>query len=207
MAEAPEEEQKEEQKPDEEVQGDEELNLDPESTRSQKIKKWIKIIALILLVGVGAVSYIFIKMSQEEPTIRQLTPMSADGTVVDPDAAPEAGLKLPEKTTKGKANYYNITPSFIINVLSRDDKRHYIQFDISIMTRDSSLFYKLEHHDPVIKSVVLTVASSQSYESLATIQGREKFRDELLGELRTRLEELTGSKGVEEVLFTKFIME
>lgn len=215
MAEAPEEEQQAQaeqadqaEQNEAEQQGDDDLNLDTDASRGQKIKKIIKIVVLVILFIAGGASYILIKMSQEEPTIRQLTPISADGTVLDPDEMTEAApTKVEEVKKKGKANYYNITPSFIINVLSQDDKRHYIQFDVSIMTRDSSLFYKLEHHDPVIKSIVLTVASSQSYEMLTTLQGREKFRDELLGELQIKLEELTGSKGVEEVLFTKFIME
>ena len=210
MAEAPEEEQNdagENQEGEKPEGGEEDLNLDTESQRKEMIKKIIKIVVLALLVIGGAASFVLIKMSQEEQTIRQLTPIGADGTVIDPEAIVDERKTEVLSESRGKANYYNITPSFVINILSEDERRHYIQFDVSIMTRDSSLFYKLEHHDPIIKSIILNVASVQSYESLATMKGREKFRAQLLEELSNKIEDLTGSAGVDEVLFTKFIME
>ena len=49
--------------------------------------------------------------------------------------------------------------------------------------------------------------SSQTYDSVSTLEGKEALREEALSVIQEILEEETGDPGVEAVYFTSFVMQ
>ena len=62
-------------------------------------------------------------------------------------------------------------------------------------------------HMPVIRDSVLMLFSMQNEDELASREGKEQFRAEILAEVQKVIEEHTGNPGVEAVYFTNLVMQ
>jgi flagellar FliL protein len=60
---------------------------------------------------------------------------------------------------------------------------------------------------PVIRDSVLMLFSMQNEDELASREGKEQFRAEILAEVQKVIEEHTGNPGVEAVYFTNLVMQ
>ena len=60
---------------------------------------------------------------------------------------------------------------------------------------------------PAIRNNLVLLFSSQSYERVSTLEGKEALREEALGVVQEVLEQETGDPGVEAVYFTSLVMQ
>ena len=58
-----------------------------------------------------------------------------------------------------------------------------------------------------IRDGIIMLFSTKTEDDLLLAEGKEKFRAEILKEIRDTLEELTGTPGVEAVYFSNFVMQ
>jgi flagellar FliL protein len=104
------------------------------------------------------------------------------------------------------AIYLPIDPAFVVNFASQG-KARFLQVTVEVMTRDPLMPDQIKLHMPVIRNNLMLLFSSQSYDGVSTLEGKESLREEALEVVQLILEEETGDTGVEAVYFTSFVMQ
>ncbi|NOX91794.1 MAG: hypothetical protein GXP18_04895 [Gammaproteobacteria bacterium] len=104
------------------------------------------------------------------------------------------------------AIYLPIDPAFVVNFASQG-KARFLQVTVEVMTRDPLMPDQIKLHMPVIRNNLMLLFSSQSYDGVSTLEGKEALREEALEVVQQILEEETGDPGVEAVYFTSFVMQ
>lgn len=170
---------------------EEENETEAEGGGGGKKKLIILIVIGMLLVGlsVGGTLFALQMLSEPEP--------AAEGEAEE--AAEEAAPKLP-------AVYFPLKPAIIVNFQSRGRQR-YLQAEVTLKIRDPEVVAAVELHMSMIRNALVMQFSGQVYEELQTPEGRELLRQQALEEIRTIVENEIGKPGVEQVLFTNFVMQ
>ncbi len=104
------------------------------------------------------------------------------------------------------AIYLPIDPAFVVNFASQG-KARFLQVTVEVMTRDPLMSDQINLHMPVIRNNLMLLFSSQSYDGVSTLEGKEGLREEALEVVQQILEEETGDPGIEAVYFTSFVMQ
>lgn len=161
-----------------------------------KAKIIIIVLAVLLLIGatVGATMYFVGFFDPPPPTEEEQAALDAQGEdALDPG-------KLP-------AMYFPVKPTFIVNFQSRGRQR-FLQVDVTVMTRDQQIFSAIQNHLPLIKNRLVMQLSGELYEDLQTAEGRELLRQKCMESVQQILKNEIGREdGVEQVLFTNFVMQ
>lgn len=152
-------------------------------------KKLILLVLLALLLVGGSVG----------GTIFALQMMSPP-----PEAAPVTEAVVEE--VKKAAIYYPIKPAIIVN-FGYKGRQRYAQVDVTLLIRDESVIAAIELHSPLIANALVLTIGGQMYNELQTAEGKELLRQQCLQEIQKILEKETGKPGVEQVLFTNFVMQ
>lgn len=114
---------------------------------------------------------------------------------------PKEQLQLPNQ-----AIYYPLNPAIVVNFSVRGRQR-FLQAELSLMLRDPRVISAIELHQPVIRNALVLLMGGQMYEELQTPEGKELLRQKALQEIQGILKEEIGRPGIEQVLFTSFIMQ
>lgn len=136
-------------------------------------------------------------------TIAVLKIFSSDSTVVSDQ---ETDADQPVEPTREPAIYYPLKPELIVTYLARGRHR-YAQIGVTLMFRDEDVLNAVELHKPRIMNALNMVLSGQAYEELQTAEGKELVRLECLDALQRIMQEEIGKPGIEQVLFTEFVMQ
>jgi flagellar FliL protein len=102
--------------------------------------------------------------------------------------------------------YFAFPQPFTVNFETPKGVR-FLQVSIEMMTFDQGAVDALQTHLPVITNNVILVLSSQPYETLISVEGKQKIRAEILDSIRGVLKKYYGDPGVEEIYFTSFVMQ
>lgn len=160
----------------------------PEEQQEKPKSKMMLIIIIAVLVALlagGGVAAFFMLGSDDE----------ADAAETEAqDAAPQPAI------------YFDFKPPFIVNY-QWNGRQRYVQVSLAVMTRKGSMVDAMQKHMPMIRNNLLMVFSAQDFEALRTPEGKEALRQVVLEELQKILMEETGEPGVEQVLFTNFVMQ
>jgi len=144
----------------------------------------ITLVALLVLGGGGAGAWF------------------AFGGKHDPKAktTKEEGPKLPPR-------YINLDPPFVVNFEAEAVVR-FLQVTIGVMTRDPAVESIVKENDPRVRNDLLMILANQTYDTVSTIEGKEKLRQRCLDSVRAIVKEMGGdSKKVEALYFTAFVMQ
>lgn len=105
-----------------------------------------------------------------------------------------------------EAHYISFEPAFTVNFGGPSSSR-FMQVTIEAMTYDNEIPQDITKHMPVIRNSIVLLLSSQSVESVSSLQGKEKLRKSILTEVQDILNQRVGKKGIEEIYFTSFVMQ
>lgn len=152
----------------------------------------IGVSVVLLLAIAGGAAFFFLGGSQEEETL--------EGEAATGDANNEASVELDPPI------YHGLDPDFVVAFQNPKTVR-FVKASLEVMVRDDDVIDALKLHMPAIRDAVIMLFSAQTEEDLATAEGKEKFRAQILQRIRDTLEELTGSPGVEAVYFSNFVMQ
>ena len=108
--------------------------------------------------------------------------------------------------TKAPAMYFPVKPAFVVN-FQTGGRTRYLQVEVSLLTRDPETFSALQTHLPLIKNRLVLLFSGEVFAELQTNEGRELLRQKALAAVQEILLQEVGSEGVEQVLFTDFVMQ
>jgi len=139
----------------------------------------------LAVAGAGAAAYLFGVKSSVDPV----------------EANIEAEAELPKE-----ALYVPLDPPFTVN-FNDDGRTRFLQVSIEAQTRDPEVAKLIEKHMPVIRNNLVLILSSQTAGELASLEGKERLREEARAGIDRVLEEEAGKGGVEAVYFTSFVMQ
>ncbi|MCJ8340378.1 MAG: flagellar basal body-associated FliL family protein [Pseudomonadales bacterium] len=164
---------------------DQDKTEDSEETPKSSKKLLISIIAaVVVLLGGGAAGFFFL--------------MGSDDEVVEEVRLPAVYTHI--RTKNGR-------PMFVSTVLSDDERTHYLQAYVVAKSRDPLVAPALEKHMPLIVSRLNTMFSTQEFAKLSTLEGKQNLRSDATKLLQDIMRQRIDIPGVEEVLFTNFVMQ
>jgi len=175
---------------------DKELELD----KPAKSKKMIIIIAVVAILAIaGGAAFFFMGGSEEPVTQEQLDAALDSGeAAATEEAAPAAST--------GSALYVPMPRPFRFNVpgASRD---RFVEIKVQLLVRGSDNEEAAKKHIPLIESTLLAVFSQSNADDLGTSAGKTGLKQKALAEVHKIMTDVEGSKIVEQVLFTGFVMQ
>ena len=150
----------------------------------------LAIIALVLIgVSVGGTLAVISMLGGNEP----------------PPAEEQAEAEAEPEAPK-QAIYYPLKPPIIVNYEAKGRQR-YLQAELTLMTREADVIGAVELHMPMIRNALVMLIGGQVYEEVQTAEGKEFLRLQCLQELQAIMEKEIGKPGIEQVLFTNFVMQ
>ncbi|GAA60034.1 flagellar FliL protein [Pseudoalteromonas sp. BSi20652] len=175
----------------------EETSLEIEETGKSKKKLIIIVAAALLIIGGGAAGYFFI--SGSDAPVETLD----EETTVSTDAAPTASGSSAEI---GSALYVAMPRPFVFNVPGSSRDR-IVQIKVQLLVRGEVNEETAKKHIPLIEGTLLSVFSTTTADELSTSAGKETLRFSALEKVQKALMDVEGSKVIERVLFTGFVMQ
>jgi flagellar FliL protein len=150
-------------------------------------KKMIIIIAavavLMLAVGGGAAFFL----------------LGSGGGEATEEAAPEVVL--------GVMEYMDLSPAFIVSFPFQGRQR-YLQASLTIMSRDAEAMAAVTEHMPIIRHNLLNLLTAQMLGVAESPQpGIENLRNLATAEVKAVLHQEIGRDGIDQVIFTAFVMQ
>jgi flagellar protein FliL len=102
--------------------------------------------------------------------------------------------------------YHEFKPEIVIN-FPGDSQPRYMQLSLTAVTHDESVLPALELHEPAIRNDLLMRFSGLEAAPLASREGKENMRMQALEAVRQIMAQRHGSDAVEDVYFTRFVMQ
>jgi flagellar FliL protein len=103
--------------------------------------------------------------------------------------------------------YVALDPPFVVNFEAGGQVR-FLQVAAQAMTREPAVAELVKRHDPMVRNALLLLLAGQSYESLATREGKEALRRRALEEVRAVVKAQGGDGAkLEDLYFTSFVMQ
>ncbi len=147
-----------------------------------KSRKMLMIGAAVLVLAIGGGGYYF--MSHKNAA-----------------ESPKAAEKAPPKQLQ-----YLPLDTFTVNLNDTGQER-YLQVTINLELIDAATAEALKRQMPSLRNKVLLHLSSKAADELLSREGKEKLATELADEMRKSLEGTSPTKGLEQVLFSQFVIQ
>jgi flagellar FliL protein len=182
---------------DKELNDDDEVIAPPKKNKKGLIK-WVLIsLGIVLLVGLSVGTSIYVMKSMMK-------------SPEDKSAEKSNDAKPKEDKTKHKepkiSIYYKFDPPFVVNIQGQSSSR-FLQLSIEAMTYDQNVSTEIDQNMPVIRNNILLLLSNITGEQVSTLEGKQKLRADILGEIQKVMKDKTGKPGVEEVYLTSIVMQ
>jgi flagellar FliL protein len=151
--------------------------------------------ALLLVSGIG--TWALLHFLSDKPAEVATEP----GT----EAKGEEKPAEPVKPSKEPALYVQLDPTFLANY-TVNGRQHYLQLSVAVLTREEAMVDAMRTHMPLIRNRLVMLLSGEAFEKLQTDEGRLLLQQKLLTAIQEILQKETGKAGIEQVLFTGFVM-
>lgn len=102
--------------------------------------------------------------------------------------------------------YHEFKPEIVVNFPGSERPR-YMQLAITAVTHDEAAVEAIALHAPAIRNDLLMRFSGRNAATLADREGKEAMRSEALDVVRAIMKARYGSEAVEDVYFTRFVMQ
>lgn len=106
-------------------------------------------------------------------------------------------------------HYLTLDPPFIVNFVHRGSLR-YLQLSLDLAYHDESVINQIQEQMPEVRNDLILLFSSQDFDSLSTLEGKEKLRTEVLLAVNNAIEVDPANPGPAEggeVFITNFVMQ
>jgi flagellar protein FliL len=162
----------------------EEIKEPSEGTGKKGMPKWIVIVVVVLLLGIGGFIgwQVYAKANSGEPAAKQ---------VASEDAQPTTGVVFPLR-------------SFIVNLMEKAGiGKKYLKVTMAIEVENDEDKKTIEKFTPQISDMILLLLSSQSTREINTLEGKLELKQALL----SRMNQVLGRAIVRKVYFTEFVVQ
>lgn len=157
------------------------------ASSKKKIILFALLAGLVVALSVGGTLLVIKIMSPPDP---EILPVAEE--VLEPAPSP--------------AIYYPLKPPIVVN-FSVKGRQRFLQAELTLMTRESDVISAIELHQPMIRNALVLLIGGQPYTEIQTAEGKELLRQQCLQEIQRLLEKEIGKPGIEQVLFTNFVMQ
>lgn len=174
---------------------------EPQAGGSGKgMKILIGVMALLLMVAIGAVSYLLGHRSAPAATAEAASGEHASGHA--------DGRSESSSDSKGghDALYLALDPPFVVNFQS-DTAARFLQVGVQLMAHDQKALDAAKASEPAVRNALVMLFSSQDAKTLVSRDGKEKLRSDALDEIRKIVAERTQGATLDAVYFTSFVMQ
>ncbi|NEX20121.1 flagellar basal body-associated FliL family protein [Thiorhodococcus mannitoliphagus] len=157
--------------------------------------KWIILILIVLLLlaaGGGAAYYFLIYQSDDQAE------EAGDGSE-------GAAAQRAEAIEQAPLIYHQLE-GFTVNITAPGPAR-FLRVKMTVVTRDEAVVAALDKHTPMIRNDLLSLLASQEFATVNTPEGKDALREALKQSLISILTKAGEPAGVDEVLFTDFVMQ
>ena len=168
---------------------------------SGKKKKLIIIIAIVVVLIIGGAAAFFLLGGEEEVSQAEL-----DAALDSSGAASQSTETAVPNAELGSALYVPMPRPFRFNVPGAARDR-FVEIRVQLLVRGSDNEEAAKKHVPLIESTLLAVFSQANADDLGTSAGKTSLKQKSLTEVHKIMTEVEGSKIVEKVLFTGFVMQ
>lgn len=177
-----------------------------EKKKSGNMLLIIIIVVLVLVLVIGAVVAVLMMGNHDAEGA------AADGTHKEASTHPEEKTDehaadtehTNEHTAEGGTEVGLMFPldPFTVNLLSESGRR-YLKVEMNLEIEGEELSPELEEKKPVFRDIIIRILSSKSLEEISTMKGKEKLKEQIVGELNPRLKD----GKVKNVYFTDFVVQ
>ncbi len=168
---------------------------------SGKKKKLIIIIAIVVILALGGGAAAFFMMGGED----EISQAELDAAL-DSGGQSQTTESSGSSAELGSALYVPMPRPFRFNVPGTARDR-FVEIRVQLLVRGADNEEAAKKHVPLIESTLLAVFSQSSADDLATSAGKTSLKQKSLAEVHKIMTEVEGSKIVEKVLFTGFVMQ
>ncbi len=174
---------------------------EPQAGGSGKgMKILIGAMALLLMVAVGAISYLLGHRSAPVATAQ----------IASSEHASEHADEKSESSSESKgghdALYLALDPPFVVNFQS-DTAARFLQVGVQLMAHDQKALDAAKASEPAVRNALVMLFSSQDAKTLISREGKEKLRGDALDEIKKIVAERTKGATLDAVYFTSFVMQ
>ena len=102
--------------------------------------------------------------------------------------------------------YVSLGDALVLNLASAG-KTRFVQFKADVLVRGDEGESDVKNHLAAIRHVLIMLYSGQSVENMRSVQKREEIRLSAVEKVKSLVEELSGNAGVEDILYSSFIVQ
>lgn len=163
---------------------------DEEDAPVKSSKKWLilVVITVIVLAAAAGGAWFFLLGDGQEPTAE----IDAEAVAVEAPRAP--------------VQYLELSPAFIVN-FPHQGRQRFMQATVTVMGRDAEALEAVTQHMPVIRHNLINLLSAQLILVFEDPEGIEQLRQMATDEVNQILLREIGREGIEQLLFTNFVMQ
>lgn len=104
--------------------------------------------------------------------------------------------------------YVALEPDIVTNYISNNSSRlGFVRITVELMLEGAENIAVVEHHMPLLRSIVIEVIGAQSESRVRSISGREEIRREILRQFKDVMLRETGVETVRDVIFTRYLRQ
>ncbi|MCK5122412.1 MAG: flagellar basal body-associated FliL family protein [Methylococcales bacterium] len=156
-----------------------------EGSKKKSSKLIMILVAVILFLAGGGASFYFLPGDSAE----------TEAELVEGEAEPIS-----------EAVYYDLGKSLIVN-FPKGSGASLIQISVTLLVEDEESIDALKKHEPMMRNNLLMAISAKGSANLMTREGKEALRAEMLKEIGSVMEKMTGQNKVKDIFFTTFVMQ
>lgn len=121
------------------------------------------------------------------------------------EAEPAAEEEVPVED-RAPANYLPLDPALVVNIRN-GDRSQFLQANVQLMTRNADAYEAAKLHAPALRSALIMLFSTAEFDSLATLEGKQKLQSDARSTLDDTLRELSGVDGIDAVYLTSMVFQ
>jgi flagellar FliL protein len=151
---------------------------------------------LILVVG-GLLAFVLSGGSNEEQEMMQ----NGSTTVGAGGGETQSFAQSRRKSSINVGPMFEME-TFIVNLKSENGRR-YLKIRVNLELEDLDLQEEVTQKIPVIRDIVIRIASSRTLEEISTEQGKDKLKDQIVSEINGNLKD----GKINNIFFTDFVIQ
>ncbi len=173
-----------------------------EKKKSGNLVLIIIIVVLVLILAIGGV-IVAMMMGNHDAEAQSGTHKEAPAHEEkggDEEHAAEASDSHGEVSTEVGIMYP--LDIFTVNLLSESGRR-YLKVELNHEIEGEELALELDAKKPLLRDIIIRLLTSKSLEEISTVKGKEKLKEQIVGEINTRIKD----GKIKNVYFTDFVIQ
>lgn len=184
-----------------EKEQEEKETLGEEKKKSGNLVLIIIIVVLVLILAIGGIIAAMMMGNHDAEvqsgTHQEAAPAQHGG---DEGHAPAEGNSYSKVSTEVGMMYP--LDIFTVNLLSESGRR-YLKVELNLEIEGKELALELDAKKPLLRDIIIRLLTSKSLEEISTVKGKEKLKEQIVGEINTRIKD----GKILNVYFTDFVIQ